>query len=155
LIRDIDDLLNSLQVSLAEILEAMEKGETISVNKVDDTGPFKVTTNVRIRSLDDFVRDEFRSRTPALTHEPLVDYFETEEGVRVLVTLPGVRKEDVAVSFGDDALHLRISSGGMVHERDIPCGVKPSELTVRSVVENNSVIEVRFARKGRSRKHVG
>lgn len=155
MIRDIDDLLNSLQISLAEILEAIEKGETISVNKVDDTGPFKVTTNVRIRSLDDFVREQIGSRTPALTHEPLVDYFETDDGVRLLVTLPGVRKEDVEVSFGHDALHLRITSGGRVHERDIPCSVRPAELAVRSVVENNSVIEVRFAKKRRRGKHVG
>jgi HSP20 family molecular chaperone IbpA len=154
LIRDIDDLLNSLQISLEEILEAIEKGETVSANKVDDTGPFRVTTNVRIRSLDDFVREQIRSGTPALTREPLVDYFETKDGVRVVVTLPGVRREDVAVSFGHEALHLRISSGGMVHQRDIPCGVRPADLTVRSVVENNSVIEVRFS-KGRESKHVG
>jgi HSP20 family protein len=84
--------------------------------------------------------------------EPLVDVFDDEKGLRVVVELPGVEKEDIHVRFLDDVLRIEVSKGGRVHRRDVPCKVAPGSVEVKSTTQNNSVVEITFLRKRRDQK---
>jgi HSP20 family protein len=44
---------------------------------------------------------------PACAWRPLVDIFETESGVAILVDLPGVNKEDVSVEVKENVLTIK------------------------------------------------
>ena len=84
--------------------------------------------------------------------EPLVDVFDDGESLRVVVELPGVRKEDVRVRLLDGFLRIEVSKGGRVHRRDVPSKVAPGSVEVKSTTENNSVVEIAFLRKHRGDK---
>jgi HSP20 family protein len=107
----------------------------------------KVTTSVSIRSA---IPDSVPAELPV--QEPLVDVFDDSEGLRVVVELPGVRKENVRIHFLDGLLRIEVSKGGRLHRRDVPCNVAPGSVEVKSTTENNSVVEIVFLRKHRGDK---
>jgi HSP20 family molecular chaperone IbpA len=145
---DIDRLLDSLQTSLVEVLRALDRGESVELKRTEEAGGMTVASNFTIRTIDQALRESARREAPLTAdHEPLIDVLETERDVKVLVSLPGVTKRDVRVSFRKGGIHIRITRGGRVIEREIPCSVRPEEVTVVSTVENNSVIELRFSRR--------
>jgi HSP20 family protein len=89
---------------------------------------------------------------PRPVHEPLVDVFDEANGLRVVVELPGVKKEDVRVRFLDGVLRIEVTKGGRVHRRDVACKVAPGNVEVKSTTENNSVVEMVFRLRGQGDK---
>ena len=147
MIRDIDDLLNELGVQLGWALKELDAGREVKARRTVGDEFMKVTTSVSIRSA---IPGSVPVEPPV--QEPLVDVFDDSEGVRVVVELPGVKKEDVRVRFLDGLLRIEVSKGGRVHRRDVPCKVAPGSVEVNSTTENNSVVEILFLRKRRGAK---
>jgi HSP20 family molecular chaperone IbpA len=147
LIWDIDDLLNELGLELGEVLRAVDEGREVNARRTVGDDFIKVTTSVSIRSA---IPDSVHVKPPA--QEPLVDVFDDGKSLRVVVELPGVKKEDVRVRFMDGILRIEVSKGGRVHRRDVPCKVTPGSVEVKSTRENNSVVEITFLRKRQGEK---
>lgn len=147
MIWDIDDLLNELGVQLGWALKELDAGREVKTRRTVGDELIKVTTGVSIRSA---IPDSVPVEPPV--QEPLVDVFDDSAGLKVVVELPGVRKEDVRVRFLDGVLRIEVSKGGRVHRRDVPCKVAPGGVEVKSTTENNSVVEIVFLRKFRGGK---
>jgi HSP20 family molecular chaperone IbpA len=147
LIWDIDDLLDELGVQLGLALKELDAGREVKARRIVGDDFIKVTTSVSIRSA---IPDRVPVDPPV--QEPLVDVFDDGESLRVVVELPGVKKEDVRVRLLDGFLRIEVSKGGRVHRRDVPCKVAPGSIEVKSTTENNSVVEIAFLRKHRGDK---
>jgi HSP20 family molecular chaperone IbpA len=147
LIWDIDDLLNELGLELGETLRELDEGREVKARRTVGDDFIKITTNVSIRSA---IPDSVPIQPPV--REPLVDVFDDNKGLRVVVELPGVRKEDVRVHFLDGVLRIEVSKDGRLHRRDIPCRVAPGSVEVKSTREKNSVVEITFLRSPRGEK---
>jgi hypothetical protein len=144
MIWDIEDLLDDLGKVIASALTELDQGKVVETRRVVGDDMLKITTRVSIRSA---VPDAVPAKPPA--REPLVDVFEDREGLRVVVELPGVKKEDVRAQFLHGILRIEVTQGGKVHRRDIPCQVAPGTVEVKSSRENNSVVELTFRKKTR------
>jgi HSP20 family molecular chaperone IbpA len=148
LIRELDDLLNIFGIEIAWTLKELDEGREVKATRTVGDEFVRVTTSVSIRSA---IPDGAPAEPPV--QEPLVDVYDHGERLRVVVELPGVRKEDVKVRFTDGVLRIEVSKDGRVHRRDFPCKVPPGGVEVRSTTENNSVVEITFNRKpGASKK---
>lgn len=152
----IDDFVSDLQSALTDLLAALQDDKVTSARerRVRSLGNgLTITTDVTVRVglLDaaDAVRVPGRAQ---VAHEPLVELIESPTGPRVIVSLPGVRKEDVHMSFGSKRLHLEIQRGPRVFRRTIPCALDPDRMRVDSVTENNSVVEISFSRLKSARR---
>jgi len=84
---------------------------------------------------------------PTLAREPVVDLIKTKDGFKVVVHLPGVKRDDITVAARPGSLAFEIATRGKTYRREIPCDIPPSKINIESMVENNSVVEVTFARK--------
>jgi hypothetical protein len=142
LIWDIEDLLDELGVQLGWALKELDAGREVKARRTVGDEFIKVTTSVSIRSA---IPDSVPVEPPV--QEPLVDVFDDGKSLRVVVELPGVKKEDVRVRLLDGFLRIEVSKGGRVHRRDVPCKVAPGSVEVKSTTENNSVVEIAFLRK--------
>ncbi len=142
MIWDIDDLLEELGVELAWTLKQLDEGRQVKARRTVGDDFIKVTSSISIRSA---IPESVPVEPPV--QEPLVDVFDDEKGLRVVVELPGVKKEDVHVRFLDDVLRIEVSKGGRVHRRDVPCKVAPGSVEVKSTTQNNSVVEITFLRR--------
>jgi len=147
LIWDIDDLLNELGVQLGWTVKELDAGREVNARRIVGDELVKVTASVSIRSA---IPDSVPVRPAA--QEPLVDVFDDSKGIKVVVELPGVKKEDVHARFLDGVLRIEVSKAGRVHRRDVPCKVPPASVEVKSITENNSVVEITFLRRPRGDK---
>jgi hypothetical protein len=139
LIWDIDDLLDELGAQLGWTLKELDAGREVKARRTVGDEFIRVTTSFSIRSA---IPDRLPVEPPV--QEPLVDVFDDGKSLRVVVELPGVKKEDVRVRFLDGVLRIEVSKGGRVHRRDVPCKVAPENVEVKSTTENNSVVEIVF-----------
>jgi HSP20 family protein len=82
---------------------------------------------------------------------PLVDVLERDDGVTVIVQLPGMSKEDIGLEVVDKVLVIKAdhASRQFEHEVDLPCPVNPS---IASSEYHNGVLEVRLAKSASKRK---
>ena len=120
MIWDIDDLLEDLGRVIASTLKDLEDGKVVETRSVvgDDM------SQGHHQSLDTLaVPDSATAKPPA--REPLVDVFDDAEELRVVVELPGVKKEDVRIEFLHGVLRIEVNQDGKVHRRDVLCKVAP------------------------------
>ena len=92
-----------------------------------------------------------RSRRPHEPHEPLIDVIEGSGSYRVVVLLPGVEAKDVTVKRLPGSLKVEVVRGGTTFVKEIPCGARPERISIVSSKENNSVVELVFAKGGKRR----
>jgi HSP20 family molecular chaperone IbpA len=145
---DVDGLLGELERVLTDVLKLAAEGSG-QVGRTRQYGigdDIKVTSSIRIGFLDEMLSAQVPP--PRVEREPMIDVIQTEEGLKVLVLLPGVEKEDIRVFPRPGSLVFEIDSRGRSYRKEIPCDLKPSNVTVKSVVENNSVVEITFTREG-------
>ena len=147
MIWDIEGLLDELGKALASTLKDLDEGRVTRTHRVVGDGILKVTTRVSVGPLT-----PESARSEPLVQEPIVDVFDDKKGLRVLVELPGVRKEDVKVRFLNGVLRIDVTKGGKLHRRELPCKVAPGSVEVKSTRENNSVVEITFLRRPRGDK---
>ena len=83
-----------------------------------------------------------RDYTQPIAHDALIDVFENERTIRLVVELPGVKKEDVEFEVGDNVIDLHVKKDGTIYHKQIQCGYTSRNIEVRSITENNSVLEI-------------
>jgi HSP20 family protein len=83
---------------------------------------------------------------PACAWRPLVDIFETESGVAILVDLPGVSKEDVSVEVKENILTIKgdrvateIVDEQNYYRRERICGNFQRSFAMRGVVAPDKI----------------
>jgi HSP20 family protein len=83
---------------------------------------------------------------PACAWRPLVDIFETESGVAILVDLPGVSKEDVSVEVKENVLTIKgdrvateIVDEQNYYRRERICGNFQRSFAMRGVVAPDKI----------------
>jgi len=145
---DIEDILSELErvIRNAARLAAEGGGRADQVRRYGPRGEVKVRTSVKVSFLDEMLQAE--ASRPRAEQEPMIDAMRTKEGLKVLVHLPGVRKEDIRIFPRQSSLVFEINTRGRSLRKEIPCDLRPSEISIKSMVENNSVVEIMFARKG-------
>jgi len=80
--------------------------------------------------------------------EPLVDVFEDEKTVTVIVEMPGVNKEDIKVKASETSLVISAQTGDRKYykEIDLPAKVKPESAKANY---KNGVLEVKLEKIGK------
>ena len=150
---DFPDLFDELERVLLGILGGIpDAGETVKKRRVT-RGPITGTFSLKVGLLDSRTDGEAPRVYPKQAAQgPLIDVIDEKDGLRVIVLLPGIRSKDVKVGVRDRLLRIEITKGGNTYSREIPCKLAPSDIKVKSVVENNSVVEILFSkiRKARS-----
>jgi len=86
----------------------------------------------------------------AKEREPLIDVLESDEQVRVIIGLPGVRKEDIRIEAQDRSLEVEVDAEERrFHEQiDLPCAVLPDSF---KATYKNGVLEISIKRIGRKK----
>jgi len=148
---DVDSFLNELEQVLLDVTNLIAGG-TGSIQRTRQYRfgeRLEVTSSVRVGFLDEMLSAQLPRQSPE--HEPVIDVIKAKEGLKVLVHLPGVKKGDIDVHRRDKAIVFEINSRGRSYRKEIQCDVEPRDVAT-SIVENNSVVEITFAKKGRAPK---
>jgi HSP20 family molecular chaperone IbpA len=111
--------------------------------RVEGTHSLTAKVTVRVGYLDDLAR----MKRPRGDHEPLVDVIEGEDSYRVVVLLPRVKSQDVKVIPREGTLRVEVERGSTVYIKEVPCDSPPRKISVISAKENNSVVELLFAKE--------
>jgi len=144
---DIERLLGELERAILSVTSLVARGGGVAEEslRLGPRGELQVRSSLRVGFLDEMAAAQ--ASRPALAPEPVVDLIKTKDGFKVLVHLPGVKQEDVRVAAGPRSLLFEITTRGKTYRREIPCDLPPSKISIESIVENNSVVEITFARK--------
>lgn len=80
--------------------------------------------------------------------EPLIDVFEDEKTVTVIVEMPGINKEDIKVKASETSLVISAQTGDRKYykEIDLPAKVKPESAKANY---KNGVLEVKLEKIGK------
>jgi HSP20 family molecular chaperone IbpA len=146
---DLDGLLGDLERVLVDITKLAAEG-TGSLEGTREYGlgdAVRVTSSVRIGFLDEMLPSQ--TTPPSVEREPMIDVMQAKDGLKVFVLLPGIQKKDVKVFARERSLIFEVNTRGRAYRRELPCDLPPSDISIRSMVENNSVVEITFARKKR------
>ena len=147
---DIENLLKALELRLTVVRNFFDgevsrsSRQSLGGDLVSDV--IKIVTDVTVRSgLLGFIVGEVPTMYPEPpVHEPLIDVFDEEKRLKILVQLPGIKKEDVSAQVKEGHIMIRIRRGDTTYYREIPCATGPSEVRVGSITDNNSVLEISF-----------
>lgn len=144
---DVERLLSDLERVILSATRLAEGGGGPAERtlRLGPGGEVEVRSSLRVGFLDEMAAAQ--ASRPSLAREPEVELMKTKDGFKVLVLLPGVKREDVRVVARSRSLAFEITSRGKTYHREIPCDLPPSKINVESMVENNSVVEITFARK--------
>ncbi len=147
---DLDRFLADIERAITKAVYLAETG-TAEIKSVTVGRVLSANISLTVRSLEELARLPGRGRKASPGPEPLVDVFDDERGLRVVILLPGVRKKDLRVLTGHRSLRIEITKGDTTYHKDIPYKIPPSRITVDSMVEKNSVVEIVFGKR-RTRK---
>jgi HSP20 family protein len=165
--RDEDDLFISFDEELAEMRERMDRiFDSFMRNELGpERAPLVYGFSVQTSSDGEPVVREV-SNTPApaqLTsggpddREPLIDVMESDDTVRVIVELPGVRKDDIKIDAHERLLDIEVDNEAKQfrHQVDLPCDIQPD--SVKASCKNGVLVismrrAVKRKKKGRTVK---
>lgn len=143
---DIEDLIRGLDGFLLSV----SAGSTPHRSADRRVGIIGLDVSLRISPLDlseDPSNDSVPRTRTGTEVEPLIDVIEDDETIRVIALLPGIRREDVKYTMRDGALELEIFKD-CVYRKEIPCNVRPDQISIQSTKLNNSVLEIVFSKSG-------
>jgi HSP20 family protein len=102
-------------------------------------------TELKIEPFGNVRRDSEKSPKGEDVREPLVDVYEEDDHVLVLVELPGVAKENVHVTAVDGRLELSAERGKTTYRKeiDLPANCLADKMTWEC---GNGILQVRFTR---------
>jgi hypothetical protein len=147
-VSDIDDLLEELSNVLGGLLRA--GGVAKTSHEANRRSPVEAEVSLRVGFLDEMLPG-IGVRSQAGPNPPLVDVLDEPKRVKVIVVFPGVRRRDVKVSILDKKVRVQVKKGDTVYIKEMDCMLSPSGVRVVSELENNSVVELTFAKEGVSR----
>ena len=82
----------------------------------------------------------------AAEREPLVDVNATEKDVKVVVEMPGVRKEDIKVNAANSKVDIDASYNSRKYHKSIELP-KEADIETAKSIYNNGVLEITFNKK--------
>ncbi len=144
---DVDRLLSELERTILSATRLLAGGGGLAEGtlRLGPGGEVQVRSSLRVGFLDEMLAA--RASRPTLAREPVVDLIRTKDGFKVVVQLPGVKGDDIRVAARPGSIAFEITTRGKTYRREIPCDIPPSKINVETIVENNSVVEITFARK--------
>ena len=144
---DIERLLSDLERVILSATRLVAEGGGLAEEtlRLGPRGEVQVRSSLRVAFLDEMAAAQ--ASRPPLAREPVVDLIKTKDGLKVLVLLPGVKRDDVRVVARPRSLAFEITTRGRTYHKEIPCDIPPSKINIESIVENNSVVEITFAKK--------
>jgi HSP20 family molecular chaperone IbpA len=147
---DVDGLLSELERTILSATRLLAQGGGIAEEtlRLGPSGEVQVRSSLRVGFLDEIAAAQ--ASRPTLAREPVVDLIKAKDGFKVLVHLPGVKQDDIRVAARPGSLAFEITTRGKTYRREIPCDIPPSKINIETIVENNSVLEITFARKERA-----
>jgi HSP20 family molecular chaperone IbpA len=139
---DLDSLLDELERVIMRAMRAAESGG--GIGEAEQTFGMDRMVSARVSARVGFL-DELGSTSlthPRTVREPVIDVFEDGEDLKILVNLPGVRKDDIVLLAGPKSLRIEITKGTAKISREIPWGGNLGRARIKSSMENNSVVEI-------------
>jgi HSP20 family protein len=149
-----DDELNEMRERMDRIFDAFMRNEL-----GPDRAPLVYGFSVQTGQDGEPVMQEF-GNAPAppkisdrqpVEREPLIDVIESGEIIKVIVELPGVRKDDIKIDAHERLLEIMVDNDSKpFHEQiDLPCDVIKSSVKAGY---KNGVLEISMKRIARKKK---
>ena len=135
---------------LAKVLESLSLAGAGSTNpKPHSSRSEGIALNISLKlsSIDEFLASA-QGRRGEAGSEPLIDIIEDDNMIKVLVLLPGISKDDVSVHISGRTVRVEVAKGENVYVKEMVCTSPPDNVSVVPAVENNSVVELLFRKKG-------
>jgi HSP20 family molecular chaperone IbpA len=140
--------MDELDRVVSRVLSSLAENKPVTIRYKSSNMGFDVTTNLSIRlglleSLGPPKYDLQKYR------EPLIDVLENDDYIKIIVMIPGIKKEDIETNTRQGFIDIKIKKGEDLISKSIPCDVKPNQLDIKSISYNNSVLEMVFSKRGR------
>lgn len=135
--------------------ELIREYENQAGGKVREIGPFVYGYSVTIGQdgkpkIREFGNVKNRSQSPVDTshlysREPLIDIINNEKEVKILVELPGVRKENIKITAFEDYIEITANDDRRYHQKiDLPNGI---HINSAKSTYKNGILEIVFLKK--------
>lgn len=144
---DIDVTLKDLNDLVENVIKIKPKRNPYGNNVFSPASLINVSVNLAVHSLEESISNEVQEKKLYRNHErnePLIDVIENKDQIRVIVTLPGIKNEDVWFDIKHGILTVEIIKYGQVLKKEIQCNTKPGQVLIKSATVNNSVLELIF-----------
>ena len=82
--------------------------------------------------------------------EPLVDVNTTDKEVKVVLEIPGVKKEDISLSAYDEAVEVTANNPQRKYHKIIDLPKEANAQTAKSTYQNG-ILEISFSKKGNAK----
>lgn len=136
-------LMEDLGNLLASVAESLEENKPITINRKSSNMGFDITATLSARfGLLESLGTDYKPKTI----EPLVDVLEDNSSIKVIVLVPGIKKEDIETSMRNGFIDVKIRRGDQIIHKNIPCNVPPNQIAIKSFRYNNSVLEIIFSK---------
>ena len=144
--KNVSGALDNLRSSLLEVQSGLQTG----VDALQDAlGKDTQRTNTRLNKAQEKVED-----LPETTHgsrvegerQPLVDVFDEQDHVLVIMELPGVEAEQIDTEVTGGMLMLSTAGGNHTYSREVVLPQNVDANTIKSKYENG-VLELRISKK--------
>lgn len=143
---DIDNLVKGLNELLGNLLSVSNQKNPYGNNKVSFS-LINISFNVTSCPLDETILHVTQEKLYKSNEvkDPLVDVIEIKDQIRVIVTLPGIKSENVWFDVRPGGiLTIEIMASGQILKKEIQCKAKPEQISIKSSKVNNSVLELVF-----------
>ncbi len=144
---DIDMLIKDLNDLVENVMKIKPQRNPYVNNVFLPTSLINVSVNLTAHSLEESISNTIQEKNLYRNHErndPLIDVIENKDQIRVIVTFPGIKNEDVWFDIKHGILTVEIIKYGQVLKKQIQCNTKPGQVFIKSSTVNNSVLELVF-----------
>ena len=144
---DIDVLVKDLNDLVTNVIKMKPKRNPYVNNMFAPTSLINVSVNLQAHSLEESISNRVQEKKLYLYHErndPVIDVIETGEQICMIVTLTGIKNEDVWFDIKHGILTVEIIKYGQVLKKEIKCNAQPGQISIKSSTVNNSVLEIIF-----------
>ncbi len=141
---DIDILIKDLNDLIANV-QSVNTKQNPYTNNVSKPSFLSISFDIISHPLDEIVSSKAQEKF--LYNErkdPLIDVIETQDQIRVIATLPGIKNEDVWFDLKHGILTVEIIQYGQILKKQIKCDTEPGQILIKSSKVNNSVLEIIF-----------
>lgn len=140
---DTHDLIDELDRLLTSIEKSLKENTPIEISHKASNLGFDITTNLSVRlGILESLAQDYRPQKA----EPQIEVIEDDCHIKVIALISGIKKEDVETSTHDGCIDIRIRKENQVIHKNIPCSFVPSQIVVKSLSYNNSVLEIIFSK---------
>lgn len=122
LFQELGNFTQDLIQMVEEGKDEMEKIGEISLNKSENLkGMYGISFRISGNGLPKV--DTFGRRPKDETREPIVDIFDEEKRVQVVVELPGVEENDISITLNDNSLEIKAGKPDRRYYKVVDLGI--------------------------------